>query len=122
MRNLKKIFENDNSEFDFTEDDIIDIFNDFEDEGYKIMVRFGKRLHQFHEIDSKVTDQDIKLGFKLSIWVNLVSSYMDSIAFSRSEKYLNLLNEVQYRLNTLNLYIKEVEKSKNQINILIYTK
>ena len=86
------------------------------------MVRFGKRLHQFHEIDSKVTDQDIKLGFKLSIWVNLVSSYMDSIAFSRSEKYLNLLNEVQYRLNTLNLYIKEVEKSKNQINILIYTK
>jgi hypothetical protein len=122
MRNLKKIFENDNSEFDFTEDDIIDIFNDFEDEGYKIMVRFGKRLQQFHEIDSKVTDQDIKLGFKLSIWVNLVSSYTDSIAFSRSEKYLNLLNEVQYRLNTLNLYIKEVEKSKNQINILIYTK
>jgi hypothetical protein len=122
MRNLKKIFENDNSEFDFTEDDIIDIFNDFEDEGYKIMVRFGKRLHQFHEIDSKVTDQDIKLGFKLSIWVNLVSSYTDSIVFSRSEKYLNLLNEIQYRLNTLNLYIKEVEKSKNQINILIYTK
>jgi hypothetical protein len=122
MRNLKKIFENDNSEFDFTEDDIIDIFNDFEDEGYKIIVRFGKRLQQFHEIDSKVTDQDIKLGFKLSIWVNLVSSYTDSIAFSRSEKYLNLLNEIQYRLNTLNLYIKEVEKSKNQINILIYTK
>jgi hypothetical protein len=122
MRNLKKIFENSKSEFDFTEDDIIDIFNDFEDEGYKIIVRFGKRLQQFHEIDSKVTDQDIKLGFKLSIWVNLVSSYTDSIAFSRSEKYLNLLNEIQYRLNTLNLYIKEVEKSKNQINILIYTK
>jgi len=122
MRNLKKIFENSKSEFDFTEDDIIDIFNDFEDEGYKIIVRFGKRLQQFHEIDSKVTDQDIKLGFKLSIWVNLVSSYTDSIAFSRSEKYLNLLNEIQYRLNTLNVYIKEVEKSKNQINILIYTK
>jgi len=122
MRNLKKIFENSKSEFDFTEDDIIDIFNDFEDEGYRIMVRFGKRLQQFHEIDSKVTDQDIKLGFKLSIWINLVSSYTDSIAFSRSEKYLNLLNEIQYRLNTLNLYIKEVEKSKNQINILIYTK
>ena len=122
MRNLKKIFENSKSEFDFTEDDIIDIFNDFEDEGYKIIVRFGKRLQQFQEIDSKVTDQDIKLGFKLSIWVNLVSSYTDSIAFSRSEKYLNLLNEIQYRLNTLNLYIKEVEKSKNQINILIYTK
>lgn len=121
MKHLE-IFENDNSEFDVTEDDIIDIFNDFEDEGYKIVVRFGKRLHQFNEIDTDVTNQNIKMGFKLSIWVYLTSSYMDSTVFSRSEKYINLMEEIKYRLNTLNLYIKEVDKSKNQINILIYTK
>lgn len=120
MKHLNKIFEN--KEFDFDEDDIRDIFTDFEDEGYKIIVRFGKRLHQFHEIDSKVTDQEIKLGFQLSIWVHLISSYMDSNIFSKSQKYLDLMNDVQFRLNSYNLYIKEIDKNRNQINILIYTK
>lgn len=120
MKHLNKIFED--QEFDFDEEDIRDIFTDFEDEGYKVFVRFGKRLHQFQDINSKVTNQEIKLGFKLSIWVNLVSSYVDSNTFSKSEKYLDLMNNVQFRLNSYNLYIKEIDKSGNRINILIYTK
>lgn len=120
MKHLNKIFEN--QEFDFDEEDIRDIFTDFEDEGFRVFVRFGKRLHQFHEIDAKVTDQEIKLGFQLSIWVNLVSSYVDSNIFSNSQKYLDLMNNAQFRLDAYNLYIKEVDKSRNQINMLIYTK
>ena len=32
------------------------------------------------------------------------------------------MNDVQFRLNSYNLYIKDIDKNRNQINILIYTK
>jgi len=118
-----KLFES--NEFNFTEGDIRDIFTDFEDEGFKIFVKFGKRLHQFHEVDSKITDQEIKLGFKLSIWVYLTSTEFNVKGlrdFMRTDKYLDLLNNVQFRLSHENLYIKETDITGNQINLLIYTR
>ena len=119
MKHLK-LFESD--ELDFTEDDIKDIFTDFEDEGFRVSVRFGKRLHQFHDIDSKITNQEIKLGFQVSIWVHLTSTEVDVRKFMRTDRYLDLLNNVQFRLSHENLYIKEIDISGNQINLLIYTK
>lgn len=122
MKHLK-VFES--GDFDFTEEDIRDIFTDFEDEGFRVFVRFGKRLHQFHDIDSKITDQEIKLGFKLSIWVHLTSTEVNEKGlrmFMRTDRYLDLLNNVQFRLSHENLYIKETDISGNQINLLIYTK
>jgi hypothetical protein len=120
MRHINKIFES--QDFDFNEEDIRDIFTDFEDEGFKVYVRFGKRLHQFHEIDSKVTNQEIKLGFRLSIWVHLMYSENSLRKFMRSDKYLDLLNNVQFRLSQEKLYIEGIDVSGNQINLLIYTK
>lgn len=119
MKHLK-LFES--NEFNFTEEDIRDIFTDFEDDGFRVFVRFGKRLHQFHDIDSKITNQEIKLGFKVSIWVHLTSTEVDVRKFKRTDRYLELLNNVQFRLSHENLYIKETEISGNQINLLIYTK
>jgi hypothetical protein len=104
------------------EDDIKDIFTDFEDEGFRVFVRFGKRLHQFHDIDSKITNQEIKLGFQVSIWVHLTSTEVDVRKFMRTDRYLDLLNNVQFRLSHESLYIKETDISGNQINLLIYTK
>lgn len=118
-----KLFES--NEFNFIEEDIRDIFTDFEDEGFKIFVKFGKRLHQFHEVDSKITDQEIRLGFKLSIWVHLTSTEFNAKGlrdFMRTDRYLDLLNNVQFRLSHENLYIKETDTTGNQINLLIYTK
>lgn len=120
MKHLK-IFESE--EFNFTEDDIKDIFTDFEDEGFRVFVRFGKRLHQFHELGySKITNQEIKLGFKLSIWVNLISNEVYVNNFTSTDKYLELMNNVQFRLSHENLYIKETDITGNKINLLIYTK
>jgi hypothetical protein len=42
--------------------------------------------------------------------------------FMRTDRYLDLLNNVQFRLSHENLYIKETDISGNQINLLIYTK
>jgi hypothetical protein len=120
MKHLKKLFESE--DFNFSEEDVKDIFTDFEDEGFRVSVRFGKRLHQFHDIDSKITNQEIKLGFKLSIWVHLTSTEIDVRKFMRTDRYLDLLNNVQFRLSHENLYIKETDTTGNQINLLIYTK
>ena len=121
MKYLKKIFENEES-FDFSEDDIKDLFTDWQDEGFKVNVAFGKRLYQFSHIDSKLTDQDIKLGFKLSITVDLRTNQFRVDNFMRTDTYMTLLGNLQHQLNHYDLEINKIYSTVNDITMIIYTK
>ena len=120
MKYLNKIFEFD--EFDFSEDDIKDLFTDWQDEGFKVSVTFGKRLYQFNQVDCKLTDQDIKLGFKLSITVNLRSSEFRVDQFMRTKTFQDLISNLQIQLNHYKLEINRINSTVNDIKMLIYTK
>lgn len=121
MRYLKKIFETEDS-FDFSEEDIKDLFSDWQDEGFRVSVTFGKRLYQFNHIDSKLTDQEIKLGFKLSISVDLRTNQIRVDQFMRTDTYMTLLGNLQHQLNHYDLEINKIYSTVNDITMLIYTK
>ena len=70
--NYLKYFEGREEVWNVNRDDIKETFSDFIDD-FQIIVTFGKKLHQFNVLDTKVTNQDIKLGFKPYIQVRLTS-------------------------------------------------
>lgn len=109
-----------NLEFEVDDNDIKLIFSDFADEGFKIIVSFGKRLHKFDEDFSK--DGKLSFYFKHYISVTLISNDVYADQFSRTEIYSEILKDVKFRLDQFNLYIDDIEVSRLQIKMLIYNK
>ena len=124
---LKRFFESYKTEevFGSTEDDIKEVFIDFIDD-FQININFGKKLHQFNIVDTKVTNQDIKLGFKPYIQVRLSS--IDSTSpyrlsgYINSDDFLERQSEIVSKLDYFDLELHKVYVEVSSIIFLIYTK
>ncbi len=124
MRYLKS-FENRSEIWNVDRDDVMEVFSDFIDD-FRVSVVFGKKLHQFNVVDTNVTDQDIKLGFKPYINVRLVlenktSPYTLS-QYINSDEFLERQTEIVSKLDYLDLELHKVYVEVNSIIFLIYTK
>jgi hypothetical protein len=124
MNHLKH-FENREEVWNVNRDDIKETFIDFVDD-FQIIITFGKKLHQFNVIDTKVTNQDIKLGFKPYIQVRLTSlnktiPYQLS-QYINSDYFLERQSEIVSRLDYYDLELVKVYVEVSSIIFLIYTK
>jgi len=123
--NYLKYFEGREEVWNVNRDDVKETFSDFIDD-FQIIVTFGKKLHQFNVLDTKVTNQDIKLGFKPYIQVRLnsldkTSPYQLS-QYINSDDFLDRQSEIVSRLDYYDLELVKVYVEVNSIIFLIYTK
>ena len=120
-----KFFEDRSDIWNVDRDDVKEIFVDFIDD-FGVSVVFGKKLHQFNVLDTDVTDQDIKLGFKPYIQVRLSSmnktSPYDLSRYINSDDFLQRQSEIVSKLDYYNLELVKVHVEVNSIIFLIYTK
>ena len=118
-------FESREEVWNVNRDDIKETFSDFIDD-FQIIITFGKKLHQFNVLDTKVTNQDIKLGFKPYIQVRLTSLDKTSpyrlSQYINSEDFLDRQSELVSRLDYYDLELVKVHVEVNSIIFLIYTK
>ena len=123
--NYLKYFEGREEVWNVNRDDIKETFSDFIDD-FQIIVTFGKKLHQFNVLDTKVTNQDIKLGFKPYIQVRLTSLDKTSpyrlSQYINSDDFLERQSEIVSRLDYYDLELVKVYVEVNSIIFLIYTK
>jgi len=124
MNHLKN-FESREEIWNVNRDDIKETFIDFVDD-FQIIITFGKKLHQFNVLDTKVTNQDIKLGFKPYIQVRLTSLDKTSpyglSQYINSDDFLDRQSELVSRLDYYDLELVKVYVEVNSIIFLIYTK
>jgi hypothetical protein len=122
-----RYFESREEDWNVERDDIIEIFSDFIDE-FNVTVVFGKRLHQFDVVDVKITDQDIKLGFKYYSKVRLIpldkKSPWELSQYINSNVFLERQSEVVSKLDYYDLELNKVfvESTPSSILFLIYSK
>lgn len=122
-----RYFESREENWNVERDDIIEIFSDFIDE-FNVTVVFGKRLHQFDVVDVKITDQDIKLGFKYYSKVRLIpldkKSPWELSQYINSNVFLERQSEVVSKLDYYDLELTKVfvESTPSSILFLIYSK
>ena len=123
--NYLKYFEGREEVWNVNRDDIKETFSDFIDD-FQIIVTFGKKLHQFNVLDTKVTNQDIKLGFKPYIQVRLTSldktSPYQLSQYINSDDFLERQSEIVSRLDYYDLELVKVYVEVSSIIFLIYTK
>ena len=123
--NYLKYFEGREEVWNVNRDDIKETFSDFIDD-FQIIVTFGKKLHQFNILDTKVTNQDIKLGFKPYIQVRLTSLDKTSpyklSQYINSDDFLERQSELVSRLDYYDIELSKVHVEVNSIIFLIYTK
>jgi hypothetical protein len=123
--NYLNYFESREEVWNVNRDDIKETFSDFIDD-FQIIITFGKKLHQFNILDTKVTNQDIKLGFKPYIQVRLTSLDKTSpyrlSQYINSDDFLDRQSELVSRLDYYDLELVKVHVEVNSIIFLIYTK
>ena len=118
-------FESREEVWNVNRDDIKETFSDFIDD-FQIIITFGKKLHQFNVLDTKITNQDIKLGFKPYIQVRLSS--IDSTSpyklsgYINSDEFLERQSEIVSKLDYFDLELHKVYVEVSSIIFLIYTK
>ncbi len=124
MKYLKS-FENRTDIWNVEREDVMEVFSDFIDD-FRVSVVFGKKLHQFNVLDTNVTDQDIKLGFKPYINVRLVlegkTSPYSLSQYINSDEFLERQAEIVSKLDYLDLELHKVYVEVSSIIFLIYTK
>jgi hypothetical protein len=122
-----KYFENNPGIFNIEIEDIQEIFSDFIDD-FQVTVVFGKKLHQFNIVDTKITDQDIKLGFKYYSQVRLIplvkKTPYELSGYINSDEFLERQSEVVSKLDYYDLELHKVfiESTPSSILFLIYSK
>ena len=122
-----KYFENNPGIFNIEIEDIQEIFSDFIDD-FQVTVVFGKKLHQFNIVDTKITDQDIKLGFKYYSQVRLIplvkKTPYELSGYINSDEFLERQSEVVSKLDYYDLELHKVfvESTPSSISFLIYSK
>jgi hypothetical protein len=126
MRYLKKL-ESRVENWNVEREDIQEIFSDFIDD-FQVTVVFGKKLHQFDVVDTKLTDQDIKLGFKYYSRVRLIpldkKTPYELSGYINSDEFLERQSEVVSKLDYYDLELHKVfiESTPSSILFLIYSK
>jgi hypothetical protein len=140
MKYLKK-FESSDDELQFgvTPEDIKYLFTDISDNGWRVDVRFLKKLIDFKKHSGDVNfehDSDLKLGLIPYIQVSISkptpfedrfkrSKWQESQelqSFIESNEFKEIIEVASLRLDESKLYIQKQSYVNNAFNILIYRK
>lgn len=132
MKYLKKFENSEEIEFGVTPEDIEYLFTDISDNGWKVDVRFLRKLFDF-----KHTDKPI-LKFGLVPYIEVSISKPTSVeqrfnrspwneaqelkSFIESDEFREIIEVTSLRLDELELYIQKQSYVNNTFNILIYRK
>ena len=132
MKYLKTFENSEELEFGVTPEDIEYLFTDISDNGWKVNVRFLRKLFDFKHTDKPI----LKFGLIPYIQVSISKptpfeqrfnrSQWNEIQelnnFTKSEEFKEIIEVASLRLDELNLYIHNQSYENNAFNILIYRK
>ena len=132
MKYLKTFESSEELEFGVTPEDIKYLFTDISDNGWKVDVKFLRKLFDFKHTDKPI----LKFGlipyievliskptpfeqrFNRSQW----NEIQELKSFTESDEFQEIIEVASLRLDELELYIQKLSYVNNTFNILIYRK
>ena len=132
MKYLKTFESSEELEFGVTPEDIEYLFTDISDNGWKVDVRFLRKLFDFKHTDKPILKfglvpyievsiskpTPVEQRFNRSPWIE--SQELKS--FTESDEFKEIIEVASLRLDELELYIQKLSYVNNTFNILIYRK
>jgi hypothetical protein len=132
MKYLKTFENSEELEFGVTPEDIEYLFTDISDNGWRVDVKFLRKLFDFKHTDKPILKfglipyievsiskpTPIEQRFNRSQW----NEIQELKSFTESDEFQEIIEVASLRLNELELYIQKLSYVNNTFNILIYRK
>jgi hypothetical protein len=132
MKYLKTFENSEELEFSVTPEDIEYLFTDISDSGWKVDVKFLRKLFDFKGTDKPI----LKFGLIPYIEVSISkptpfeqrfnrsqwNEIQELKSFTESDEFQEIIEVASLRLDELELYIQKLSYVNNAFNILIYRK
>ena len=132
MKYLKTFESSEKLEFSVTPEDIEYLFTDISDNGWKVDVKFLRKLFDFKHTDKPI----LKFGLIPYIEVSISkptpfeqrfnrsqwNEIQELKSFTVSDEFQEIIEVASLRLDELELYIQKLSYVNNAFNILIYRK
>jgi hypothetical protein len=132
MKYLKTFENSEEIEFGVTPEDIEYLFTDISDNGWKVDVRFLRKLFDFKHTDKPILKfglipyiqvsiskpTSVEQRFNRSQW----NEIQELNAFTNSDEFKEIIEVASLRLDEFELYIQKQSYVNNEFNILIYRK
>ena len=132
MKYLKTFESSEELEFGVTPEDIEYLFTDISDNGWKVDVKFLRKLFDFKHTDKPI----LKFGLIPYIEVSISkptpfeqrfnrsqwNEIQELKSFTESDEFQKIIEVSSLRLDELELYIQKLSYVNNTFNILIYRK
>jgi hypothetical protein len=132
MKYLKTFESSEELEFGVTPEDIEYLFTDISDNGWKVDVKFLRKLFDFKHTDKPI----LKFGLVPYIEVSISkptpfeqrfnrsqwNEIQELKSFTVSDEFQEIIEVASLRLDELELYIQKLSYVNNTFNILIYRK
>jgi hypothetical protein len=132
MKYLKTFENSEELEFGVTPEDIEYLFTDISDNGWKVDVKFLRKLFDYKHTDKPI----LKFGLIPYIEVSISkptpfeqrfnrsqwNEIQELKSFTESDEFQEIIEVASLRLDELELYIQKLSYVNNTFNILIYRK
>ncbi len=132
MKYLKTFENSEEIEFGITPEDIEYLFTDISDNGWKVDVKFLRKLFDYKHTDKPI----LKFGLIPYIEVSISkptpfeqrfnrsqwNEIQELKSFTESDEFQEIIEVASLRLDELELYIQKLSYVNNAFNILIYRK
>ena len=132
MKYLKTFESSEELELGVTPEDIEYLFTDISDNGWRVDVKFLRKLFDFKHTDKPILKfglipyievsiskpTPIEQRFNRSQW----NEIQELKSFTESDEFQEIIEVASLRLNELELYIQKLSYVNNTFNILIYRK
>jgi hypothetical protein len=132
MKYLKTFESSEEIEFGVTPEDIEYLFTDISDNGWKVDVKFLRKLFDYKHTDKPI----LKFGLIPYIEVSISkptpfeqrfnrsqwNEIQELKSFTESDEFKEIIEVASLRLDELELYIQKLSYVNNAFNILIYRK
>ena len=132
MKYLKTFENSEELEFGVTPEDIEYLFTDISDNGWKVDVKFLRKLFDFKHTDKPILKfglipyieisiskpTPVEQRFNRSQW----NEIQELKSFTESDEFQEIIEVASLRLDELELYIQKLSYVNNAFNILIYRK
>ena len=132
MKYLKTFENSEELEFGVTPEDIEYLFTDISDNGWKVDVKFLRKLFDYKHTDKPILKfglipyieisiskpTPVEQRFNRSQW----NEIQELKSFTESDEFQEIIEVASLRLDELELYIQKLSYVNNAFNILIYRK
>ena len=132
MKYLKTFENSEELEFSVTTEDIEYLFTDISDNGWKVDVKFLRKLFDFKHTDKPILKFglvpyiEVSISKPTSVEQRFNRSQWNEIqelkSFTESDEFQEIIEVASLRLDELELYIQKLSYVNNAFNILIYRK